>query len=108
MNRGCGRQCAFCSPTLETRISVSPEQLFEAVRANMRNGGKIIFPVSEDVFIYGAAAPFYIPNSNAILSFYDTIAREPGVEYLPLSHATIAPGGREPRPGPRHVEDSAR
>ncbi len=91
MNRGCGRQCAFCSPTLETRISVSPEQLFEAVRANMRNGGKIIFPVSEDVFIYGAAAPFYIPNSNAILSFYDTIAREPGVEYLPLSHVTIAP-----------------
>ncbi|MDA1315939.1 MAG: radical SAM protein [Acidobacteria bacterium] len=91
MNRGCGRQCAFCSPTLETRISVPPEQAMEAVRANTRNGGKIIFPVSEDVFIYGAAAPFYIPNPNAIMNFYDMIAREPGVEYLPLSHATIAP-----------------
>ena len=91
MNRGCGRQCAFCSPTLETRISVPPEQALEAVRANTSNGGKIIFPVSEDVFIYGAAAPFYIPNSNAIINFYDSIAREPGVEYLPLSHATIAP-----------------
>ena len=91
MNRGCGRQCAFCSPTLETRISVPPEQCMEAVRANIGNGGKIIFPVSEDVFMYGAAAPFYIPNADAICNFYDSIASEPGVEYLPLSHATIAP-----------------
>ena len=91
MTRGCGRQCAFCSPTLETRISVPIEEVLEGVRANTRNGGKIIFPVSEDVFIYGAAAPFYIPNPNAIMNFYESIAREPGVEYLPLSHATIAP-----------------
>ncbi len=91
MNRGCGRQCAFCSPTLETRISVPPEQLMEAVRANTRNGGRIIFPVSEDVFIYGAAAPFYIPNPNALVNFYETIANAPGIDYLPLSHATIAP-----------------
>ena len=91
MNRGCGRQCAFCSPTLETRISVPPEQLLEAVHANTRNGGRIIFPVSEDVFIYGAAAPFYIPNPNALVNFYETIANVPGIDYLPLSHATIAP-----------------
>jgi radical SAM superfamily enzyme YgiQ (UPF0313 family) len=91
MNRGCGRQCAFCSPTLETRISLPIEQVMEGVRSNMRNGGKIIFPVTEDVFIYGAAAPFYVPNPHAIINFYESIAREPGVEYLPLSHATIAP-----------------
>jgi len=91
MNRGCGRQCAFCSPTLETRISVKPDQVLDGVRANTTNGGRIIFPVSEDVFIYGAAAPFYIPNPNAICNFYDSIASVPGVDYLPLSHATIAP-----------------
>ena len=91
MNRGCGRQCAFCSPTLETRISVPPEMLIEAVRANTRNGGRIIFPVSEDIFIYGAAAPFYIPNASKLLHFYETVANAPGVDYLPLSHATIAP-----------------
>ncbi|MCB1020411.1 MAG: B12-binding domain-containing radical SAM protein, partial [Acidobacteria bacterium] len=91
MTRGCGRQCAFCSPTLETRISVPTDQVLESVRSNTRNGGKIIFPVSEDIFIYGAAAPFYIPNPHAIINFYESIAREPGVEYLPLSHATIAP-----------------
>ncbi len=91
MTRGCGRQCAFCSPTLETRISVPLDEVMRGVRANTQNGGKIIFPVSEDVFIYGAAAPFYVPNPHAIVNFYETIAREPGVEYLPLSHATIAP-----------------
>ena len=91
MNRGCGRQCAFCSPTLETRISVPPEQLAEAVRSNTSNGGRIIFPVSEDIFMYGAAAPFYIPNPDKILNLYESIANVPGVDYLPLSHATIAP-----------------
>ena len=91
MNRGCGRQCAFCSPTLETRISVPPDQLMRAVRANTDNGGPIIFPVSEDVFIYGAAAPFYIPNATRLLDFYGQVASVPGVKYLPLSHATIAP-----------------
>lgn len=97
MNRGCGRQCAFCSPTLETRVSVPVPDVLSAVRANTSNGGKIIFPVSEDVFIYGASAPFYIPNPNQMLNFYGSIAEEPGVEYLPLSHATIAPSVVNPR-----------
>ena len=91
MNRGCGRQRAFCSPTLETRISVPMPNVLTAVRANTSNGGRIIFPASEDVFIYGASAPFYIPNPNQLLNFYGSIAEEPGVDYLPLSHATIAP-----------------
>jgi radical SAM superfamily enzyme YgiQ (UPF0313 family) len=91
MTRGCGRQCAFCSPTLETRISVPPEQLIEAVKANVREGGRIIFPVSEDIFIYGASAPFYIPNADALVDFYERVASVPGVDYVPLSHATIAP-----------------
>src|SRR5690606_25262844 len=60
MNRGCGRQCSFCSPTLETRISIPQDEALEAVRANTRQGGRIIFPVTEDVFIYGASAPFYV------------------------------------------------
>ncbi|MEX2261938.1 MAG: radical SAM protein [Bryobacteraceae bacterium] len=91
MTRGCGRQCAFCSPTLETRISVPPDQLIEAVKANVREGGRIIFPVSEDIFIYGASAPFYIPNADALVDFYERVANVPGVDYVPLSHATIAP-----------------
>src|SRR4029453_19117887 len=91
MTRGCGRQCAFCTPTLETRISVPPEQLLEVVQANTRDGGRVIFPVSEDIFIYGASAPFYIPNADAIVDFYERVAAVPGVDYLPLSHATIAP-----------------
>src|SRR5437867_3740953 len=63
MTRGCGRQCAFCSPTLETRVSLDQEALLDAVRANVREGGKCIFPVSEDIFIYGAPQPFYIPKA---------------------------------------------
>ncbi len=65
--------------------------VLSAVRANTSNGDRIIFPVSEDIFIYGASAPFYIPNPYQLLNFYGSIAEEPGVDYLPLSLATIAP-----------------
>ncbi len=91
MTRGCGRQCAFCTPTLETRVSVPPGRLMEAVKANVREGGRVIFPVSEDFFIYGAGAPFYIPNADALVDFYEAVAGVRGVDYVPLSHATIAP-----------------
>jgi len=91
MTRGCGRQCAFCSPTLETRVSLDQEALLEAVRANVREGGKCVFPVSEDIFIYGAPQPFYIPKADALVNFYESVAAIPGVAYVPLSHATIAP-----------------
>lgn len=91
MTRGCGRQCAFCSPTLETRMSIPPEMLLEAVEANVQQGGQICFPVSEDIFIYGASAPFYIPNADAIVDFYERLAKIPGLKYIALSHCTIAP-----------------
>jgi radical SAM superfamily enzyme YgiQ (UPF0313 family) len=91
MTRGCGRQCAFCSPTLETRVSLHPEILADAIRSYVREGGRVTFPISEDIFIYGASAPFYIPNADAILNFYEKIANIPGLDHVLLSHATIAP-----------------
>jgi radical SAM superfamily enzyme YgiQ (UPF0313 family) len=91
LTRGCGRQCSFCSPTLETRVSVPKEELMEAARANAREGGRCIFPVSEDIFIYKAPQPFYIPNADALCDIYESVAEVPGVDFVPLSHATIAP-----------------
>jgi len=91
MTRGCGRQCAFCSPTLETRVSLGQDAIVEAVKANVREGGRCIFPVSEDIFIYGAPQPFYIPKADALVNFYESVSKVPGIDYVPLSHATIAP-----------------
>lgn len=91
MTRGCGRQCAFCTPTLETRLSVSPDQLLEVAEANIREGGRGVFPVSEDIFIYGAGPPFYLPNADALVNLYESVAGIKGVEFVPLSHATLTP-----------------
>ncbi len=96
MTRGCGRQCTFCTPTLETRVSLPLDLLMTAVEANVRGGGRVIFPVSEDFFIYGARAPFYVPNADALLGLYETVASVKGVDYVPLSHATIAPAIVDP------------
>ncbi len=91
MTRGCGRQCSFCSPTLETRISLPADELVEAVRANAGEGGRISFPSSEDIFIYGAGSPFYMPNADALVSFYERVTAVQGIDYVPLSHATLTP-----------------
>ena len=91
MTRGCGRQCAFCSPTLETRISLPAEELLEVAKANIREGGRGSFPVSEDIFVYGAGPPFYVPDADALVNFYESVAGLKGVDYVPLSHATLTP-----------------
>jgi len=91
MTRGCGRQCAFCSPTLETRISLPAEELLEVAKANIREGGRGIFPVSEDIFVYGAGSPFYVPDADALVNLYESVAGLKGVDYVPLSHATLTP-----------------
>jgi radical SAM superfamily enzyme YgiQ (UPF0313 family) len=91
MTRGCGRQCAFCTPTLETRISLPAEELLEVAKANIREGGRGIFPVSEDIFVYGAGSPFYVPDADALVNLYESVAGLKGVDYVPLSHATLTP-----------------
>jgi len=91
MTRGCGRQCAFCTPTLETRISLPAEELLEVAKANIREGGRGSFPVSEDIFVYGAGPPFYVPDADALVNLYESVAGLKGVDYVPLSHATLTP-----------------
>jgi radical SAM superfamily enzyme YgiQ (UPF0313 family) len=72
-------------------VSIPAEQLLEAIAGNAREGGRVTFPISEDIFIYGASAPFYVPNADALVDFYEKAANVPGIDYVMLSHATIAP-----------------
>ena len=39
------------------------------------HGGKVVFLASEDIFIFQARMSFHIPNREAILNLYDSIAR---------------------------------
>ncbi|MEM2891777.1 MAG: radical SAM protein [Thermoplasmata archaeon] len=90
ITRGCGRGCAFCSPTNRRKHSFPLEHIMEEVRVNVEGGSKAIFTVTEDMFLY-KSHPGFIPNTPEVVRLYKTIASYPGVEHILLSHASLAP-----------------
>lgn len=90
ITRGCGRGCQFCSPTNRTKYSFPLEYIMKEVQTNVNGGVKTIFTVTEDIFLY-KSKPGFIPNREEIVKLYKTIASHPGVDYILLSHASLAP-----------------
>jgi radical SAM superfamily enzyme YgiQ (UPF0313 family) len=90
ITRGCGRGCQFCSPTNRTKYSFPIDHIMKEVETNIKEGAKSIFTVTEDIFLY-KSKPGFIPNREEIVKLYKTIASYPGVEYILLSHASLAP-----------------
>jgi radical SAM superfamily enzyme YgiQ (UPF0313 family) len=90
ITRGCGRGCAFCSPTNRRKHSFPLEHIMNEVKVNVAGGSKAIFTVTEDMFLY-KSHPKFIPNTPEVVKLYKTIASHPGVEHILLSHASLAP-----------------
>jgi len=88
--RGCGRGCAFCSPTMRIRHSFPIDHIMKEVEVNIKGGSKSIFTVTEDIFLYKCKKNF-IPNTPEVVKLYKTIADYPGVENILLSHGSFAP-----------------
>ena len=90
ITRGCGRGCAFCSPTNRTKYSFPLESIMKEVETNVKGGSRSIFTVTEDMFLY-KSHPGFLPNTERIVELYKSIASYPGVDYILLSHASLAP-----------------
>ena len=73
ITRGCGRGCQFCSPTNRSKYSFPRSHIMQEVAINVKGGCNTIFTVTEDIFLY------------------KSIAAYPGVDYILLSYASIAP-----------------
>ncbi len=94
MTTGCGRRCQFCVPDLNPQIDLPKAGIMDAVRANVREGNKLISLATEDMFIWGQVhteTPFFFPNREALVDLYTEIVKTPGVEQHLLSHCTMAP-----------------
>jgi radical SAM superfamily enzyme YgiQ (UPF0313 family) len=94
MTTGCGRRCQFCVPDLNPQIDLPKARIMDAVRANVREGNKLISLATEDMFIWGQVhtdTPFFFPNREALVDLYTEIVKTPGVEQHLLSHCTMAP-----------------
>jgi hypothetical protein len=49
MTTGCGRRCQFCVPDLNPQIDMPKARIMDAVRANVREGNKVISLATEDM-----------------------------------------------------------
>lgn len=96
ITRGCGRGCQFCSPTNRTRHSIPIDMVMKEVEANIRGGADSVFTATEDMLIYDCG-PKFVPNRESIVKLYETIADYPGVEYIHLSHTSLAPAVYDPK-----------
>jgi len=88
--RGCGRGCAFCSPTLRQRYSFPLEHILKEVELNAKNGTKMIILQTDDIFLYHSK-PNFIPNREAIVKFIHSVDAVENVEYIQIAHASLAP-----------------
>jgi radical SAM superfamily enzyme YgiQ (UPF0313 family) len=88
--RGCGRGCSFCSPTLRQRFSFPLDRILKEVELNARNGSRMIMLQTDDLFLYQAKSNF-IPNKDAIVDLINAVGKIPGVDYLQMAHASLAP-----------------
>jgi radical SAM superfamily enzyme YgiQ (UPF0313 family) len=96
ITRGCGRGCQFCSPTMRKKYSFPLEHIMKEVATTVKCGCKMIFPNSEDVFLYKSNNGFK-PNRQEIVKLFKAITSYPGVELIHLSHASLAPIVYDPK-----------
>ena len=88
--RGCGRGCAFCSPTLRQRYSFPLERILKEVELNAKNRTKMIILQTDDIFLYHSK-PNFLPNRNAIVNLIQSVNKVEGVDYIQIAHASLAP-----------------
>jgi radical SAM superfamily enzyme YgiQ (UPF0313 family) len=90
ITRGCGRGCAFCSPTLRQRYSFPLEHILKEVDLNAKSGTKMILLQTDDIFLYKAKRNFG-PNRKAVTKLIRSVNQVEGVKYIQIAHASLAP-----------------
>ena len=91
ISRGCGRNCQFCTPTMQIKRDMPLEKIMKEVELTTREGGDHITLVTEDIFLYGAKDKHFIPNKEAVLKLVKSVATHPGVRAIQPSHMSLAP-----------------
>ncbi|UCG36342.1 MAG: B12-binding domain-containing radical SAM protein [Candidatus Bathyarchaeota archaeon] len=91
ISKGCGRNCQFCTPTMQDRRDISLDRIMKEVQITIREGASRVTLITEDLFLYGAKNKHFIPNKGAVLKLVKSIADYPGVKAIQPSHMSLAP-----------------
>jgi radical SAM superfamily enzyme YgiQ (UPF0313 family) len=96
ISKGCGRNCQFCTPTMQHKIDVPFEKIMHEVALTTVEGSDHITLVTEDLFLYGAEKNF-VPNKDAVVNLVKNVAKYPGVKSIQASHMSLAPAVNNPQ-----------
>jgi len=91
ISRGCGRNCQFCTPTMQRKRDIPIENIMKEVELTTREGSKCITLVTEDIFLYGSKDKKFTPNKQAVLKLVKSVASHPGVKAIQPAHMSLAP-----------------
>jgi radical SAM superfamily enzyme YgiQ (UPF0313 family) len=91
ISKGCGRNCQFCTPTMQNKVDIPLNTVMKEVGTTVREGGNHITLVTEDLFLYGANNKQFIPNEEAVLKLVKSVANYPGVKSIQASHMSLTP-----------------
>lgn len=91
LTRGCGRGCAFCSPTMQMRRDIPLEKILRDAEVNLVKGQNKLLLVTEDVFLYGSRTPWE-PNPYALKKLIDSIAelKSKDLKHVQITHLNLA------------------
>jgi radical SAM superfamily enzyme YgiQ (UPF0313 family) len=96
ISRGCGRNCQFCTPTMQKKRDVPMEKIMKEVELTTQEGSDHITLVTEDIFLYGSKDKTFIPNKEAVLKLVKGVAGHPGVKAIQPAHMSLAPVVHDP------------
>ena len=91
ISKGCGRNCQFCTPTMQRKTDIPLDKIMKEVKTTTINGSSNITLVTEDLFLYGAEGKQFTPNKRAVVKLVKSVADHPGVEGIQPSHISLAP-----------------
>jgi len=90
ISRGCGRGCAFCSPTMQRRRILPIKTITREVELNVSYGLHGVLLVTEDIFMYGCNSSNFTPNRDAVESLFEALTSLKGVDSIQVTHANLA------------------
>ena len=96
ISKGCGRNCQFCTPTMQHKIDVPLEKIMKEVALSTAQGSDHITLITEDLFIYGSKDKTFIPNREAVVKLVSSVAKQPGVKSIQAAHMSLAPVYHDP------------
>jgi radical SAM superfamily enzyme YgiQ (UPF0313 family) len=97
ISKGCGRNCQFCTPTMQNKVDVPLEKIMQEVELTTAEGSDHITLITEDLFLYGTTNKKFTPNKKAIIKLVKSVADYPGVKSIQASHMSLAPVYHDPQ-----------